>query len=183
MWPAIRQAYRWVHQAARLLDDEPARSGPEVRHRYQGLLGAMRRHRHKAGRLAPAIDHFLKVTGSYWPGLFHCYDLADLPRTNNDLERLFGSHRHHQRRATGRKTASPSLVLRGSVQIIAAAATRLQAYRGRDLTPHDADAWQALNRRLNQRRQRRTQRLRFRRDPDAYLRQLEIQVTQHALPA
>ena len=32
------------------------------------------------------MDHFLKVFRSYWPGLFHCYDVEDLPRTNNDLD-------------------------------------------------------------------------------------------------
>ncbi|HWT78832.1 MAG TPA: hypothetical protein VN648_08505, partial [Candidatus Methylomirabilis sp.] len=29
------------------------------------------------------LKQFLKVTRSYWPGLFRCYDAADLPRTNN----------------------------------------------------------------------------------------------------
>src|SRR5262249_52409471 len=34
-----------------------------------------------------------RVSRSYWPGLFACYEVADLPRTNNDLEHFFGSHR------------------------------------------------------------------------------------------
>ena len=25
-----------------------------------------------------------KVTASYWSGLSHCYDIPDLPRTNNE---------------------------------------------------------------------------------------------------
>jgi hypothetical protein len=33
------------------------------------------------------------VTKSYWSGLFFCYDVSDLPRTNNDLEHIFGSTR------------------------------------------------------------------------------------------
>ena len=67
-----------------------------------------------AGRLAPAVGHFVKVTRSYWPGLFACYDTADLPRTNNDLEQFFGAHRYHERRASGRKTACAGTVVRGS---------------------------------------------------------------------
>ena len=63
-----------------------------------GLLGAMARHRRASGRLAEAFAHFRKVTRSYWPGLFRCYDVADLPRTNNDLEQFFGSYRYHERR-------------------------------------------------------------------------------------
>ena len=50
-----------------------------------------------------AISTFLKVTQSYWPGLFHCYDVADLPRTNNDLEHCFGAVRYSERRASGRR--------------------------------------------------------------------------------
>ena len=38
------------------------------------------------GPLTPALAHFHKVTASYWPGLFCCYDVPGLPRTNNDLE-------------------------------------------------------------------------------------------------
>lgn len=51
-----------------------------------------------------AAQHFLKVSQSYGAGLFYCYDQADLPRTNNDLEHYFGAYRYHQRRASGRKT-------------------------------------------------------------------------------
>lgn len=56
----------------------------------------------QVGALTGGIEHFLKVTRSYWSGLFHCYDIQGLPRTNNDLEHIFGQWRHHQRRCTGR---------------------------------------------------------------------------------
>jgi hypothetical protein len=67
----------------------------------------------------------LKVTKSYWKGLFRCYRFAKgtLPGTNNDLEHLFGSARYHERRASGRRNASPAMVLRGSVRVVAAIAT------------------------------------------------------------
>ena len=64
-----------------------------------------------SGNLSGALGTFRKVTRSYWPGLFHCDDVADLPRTDNDLEQLFGSHRYHERRSSGRKVASPGLVV------------------------------------------------------------------------
>jgi hypothetical protein len=51
--------------------------------------------------LATMLSTFRKVTTSYWSGLFRCYDLADLPRTNNELEQYFGSARYHERRTTG----------------------------------------------------------------------------------
>ena len=104
-----------------------------VQRRFDGLMAAMARHRARAGDLAGAIDHFCKVTRSYRPGLFHCYAVPELPRTNNGLEQLFGSQRHHERRATGRKMASPAAVLRGEVRLIAATATRLHPPEARDL--------------------------------------------------
>ena len=99
--------------------------------------------------------------------------MADLPRTNNGLEQLFGSTRHHERRCTGRKVASPSLVLRGSVRIVAGLSTRQQAYSAQDLSDIKLDTWRKLKAGLEVRRESRTFRRRFRRDPKAYLHQLE----------
>jgi len=114
--------------------------------------------------------------------LFACYGAADLPRTNNDLEQLFGSHRYHERRATGRKGASPALVLRGSARLVAAMATRQREVTAADLAGADRGEWQRLRAELDQRRQRRVDRHRFRRDPDGYLRGLEARLNQSALP-
>jgi hypothetical protein len=142
----------------------------------------MTRHRDRVGKLTPAVDHFLKVSRSYWPGLFYCYKVPGLPKTNNDLEQFFGSHRYHERRATGRKTASPGLVLRGSVRIIAAAATRVRTFSASDLAPTSLEAWAELRSELDQRRQSRTLQRRFRQHPDAYLAQLETDWLQLTLP-
>lgn len=182
LWPAVRVAYRWVHQAAHLLSNEEQQPAGAVKRRLGGLLGAMMRHRGAAGALVPALEHFLKVSRSYWPGLFHCYEVPDLPRTNNDLEQCFGAHRYHERRATGRKGASPALVLRGSVQLIAAMATRLHAFAAWELAPEEVRDWKALRRELDTRRHRRTLRRRFRHHPDAYLAELETALVKLSLP-
>ena len=144
-----------------------------VRRRFDGLVAAMRQHRDSAGTLAYAVDHFVKVTGSYRPGLFHYYAAPDLPRTNNDLEQLFGSQRYHERRATGRKAASPAAVLRGEVRLLAATATRLRPPSARELGRVSRQQWHKLHQRLDQRRHARTLRTRFRRDPASYLAELE----------
>ena len=181
LWGPIGVAYGWVHEAAHILGSADA-TGPAVRARLGGLLGAMRRHRAATGPLGGAVDHFVKVSRSYWPGLFACYDTPDLPRTNNDLEQLFGSHRYHERRATGRKGASPALVLRGSARLIAGLATRQREVSAADLATADRNDWRSLRAELDRRRQRRVDRHRFRRDPDGYLRGLEAKLNQSALP-
>jgi len=179
----VERAYAWVHAAARMLGNEGSEDAGVVRRRFDGLVGAMRRHRGLAGALAPAIDHFAKVARSYRPGLFHCCAVPGLPRTNNGLEQLFGSQRYHERRATGRKAASPAAVLRGEVRLIAATATRIRPPSGRELGRANRQAWSELRHRLDQRRHARTLRTRFRRDPNAYLAELELQTCQPTLPA
>lgn len=176
-------AFPWVHAAARILNNEEALAAPEIQRRLQALLDVMARDREKAGTLAPAVDRFLRVSKSYWPGLFHCYSVDGLPRTNNDLEQFFGSCRHHERRATGRKGASPGLVLRGSVRLLAGAATRLRSRSAAELQPRDPAGWRQQRQQLEARRHVRRRGLRFRRDPKAYLENLEEQLSKLALPS
>ena len=154
-----------------------------MQRRFDGLVGAMLRHRDSAGSLSEAVEHFGTVTRSYRPGLFHCYSVPDLPRTNNYLEHEFGSQRYHERRASGRKTASPAVVLRGEARLIAAVATRQHPPSGADLGDVDREQSNELRQRLDHIPQARILRTRFRRDPDAYLAELEQKACQLTLPS
>jgi hypothetical protein len=178
----VRVAFGWVHRAAAVLRNKRGLDAAGVRRRYRGLVAAIARHCKASGRLAAAFAHFLKVSRSYWPGLFACYDEAGLPRTNNDLEQFFGSYRYHERRASGRKVACPGTVVRGSVRVVAATATRLRPIAVADLVPSDLKAWRDLRGSLERRQAVRTLGRRFRRDPVAYLRLLEESLIKKALP-
>jgi hypothetical protein len=83
LWPEVRIAFGWVHRVAVVLRNKNGLDAAGVRRRYRGLIGAIARHQESGGRLREAFAHFRKVTRSYWPGLFRCYDVAELPRTNN----------------------------------------------------------------------------------------------------
>jgi hypothetical protein len=181
-WPDVRTAFGWVRRLAAVLANRKGMDAAAVRRRYRGTIAALARHRATLGSLAEAFDHFRKVTRSYWPGLFRCYSVADLPRTNNDLEQFFGSYRYHERRCRGRKVACPGTVVRGSVRLVAAAATRLRPVGVADLVPSDLSAWQDLRGRLGQRQAVRTLGRRFRRDPSSYLRSLEDSLINLTLP-
>ena len=98
------------------------------------------------------------------------------PRTNNDLEHIFGTVRHHHRRCTGRKVAPASLVLRGSVQLIACVATQLVTWGVEQLAPVSVNDWLSLRSQLEQHRINRVEQLRFRRSPADYLANLESQL-------
>ncbi len=153
-----------------------------MRRRYRGLIGSLSRHGKTHGGFAEAFARFGKVTRSYWPGLFRCYDVDGLPRTNNELEQFFGSYRYHERRCSGRKVACPGTVVRGSVRLVAAAATRLRRVDAADLIPTELEAWRALRGSLERRQAVRTLGRRFRRDPAVYLRSLEESLINQALP-
>jgi hypothetical protein len=183
MWPAIRIAYDWVHRVARLLENEDALTGSEVRHRMEELLAEIGDGQAAVGPLQPAVAHFLKVSASYWPGLFHCYDVPGLPRTNNVLEQFFGSARYHQRRANGRIHATAATVVRGSVRVLASTASRLHHVGEYELRHPNLDRWRDLRQSLTLRQEARRQQGRFRKDPAAYLAALESMLLKPSLPS
>lgn len=187
LWAPIQAAYSFVHRAAHLLANHEDGDGIAVRQAYQELLADLRAAQLHLGPLAEAATHFRTVTASYWPGLFACYDVPDLPRTNNELEHYFGTARYLERRATGRKGASPALVVRGAVRVVAAVATYLMPPDALDaaalaLRPHDLAAWKQQRRQVEARHATRRTQARFRRDPAAYLASLEETLLKPALP-
>jgi hypothetical protein len=185
LWPPVRATYRWVKRVARLLENKGKRPGKDVRRGLSGLLSKMRQavSESKNPEVAEWLRWFVKVTRSYWGGLFPCYDSADLPRTNNDLEHLFGSHRYHERRASGRKQASPGLVVQGSVRVVASLATRLRPEEGLKLRTGYVEDWRRLRAELDKRRENRRKQRRFRHDPAKYLNRLEERCLDPSLPA
>jgi len=66
---------------------------------------------------------------------------------------------------------------------LAAAATRQHVYTAAELAEADPAKQAELRRHLESRRQRRVNRTRFRRDPQAFLQQLEEKLLQPVLPS
>jgi len=172
----VRQAFTWVHRAVHILNNHDHQPACAVQAQYQVVLDELREHKAEIGPLSGAIDQFLKITASFAPGLFHCYDIPHLPRTNNELEHAFGIIRHHERRATGRPGTVPGLVVRGAVRVIAAIATRLHPFTPDELCPLDHQAWWLLRRQVAYREEARRRQFRFRKDPVAYLADIEARL-------
>ena len=185
LFPPVRAAYQWVKRVARILKNHEQLPATKVRRRLSQLLVRMRQAAATTDEpsVQKSLFHFLKVTKSYRPGLFPCYESSDLPRTNNDLEHTFGSHRYHERRASGRRRASPGLVVLGSARVISSMATRLRPEEGLVLRPGYVPRWQELRADLEARRESRRKQHRFRHDPAGYLAALERQCLQLHLPS
>lgn len=173
---------KWIDQAVTILDNEQELPVLYVQQRFGAWAIFMSDHREQLGSLGDSISHLLKITRSYWSGLFHCYRVENLPKTNNDLEQVFGSFRHHQRRTTGRKKASASLLIRGESRLMAAVVTRIKTFTASDLATADLVAWRKQRSQLELLRQKRLQQLRFRREPENYLLELQIKLIQSILP-
>ncbi len=74
------------------------------------------------------------------------------------------------------RVAPASLVLRGSVQLIACIATQLTTFNAQQLASVPIADWHYLRSHLHQHRLHRVKQLRFRRSPADYLANLESQL-------
>ena len=178
LWPLLTLAYGWVHQAAHILANHEELTGEQVRAQYEQLLEQMDAQKNCVGNLSKAVDHFRKITESFAPGLFHCYDVAGLPATNNALEQCFGSARYHERRATGRRGAISGVVVRGPARVLATLATRLHSFSPAELCPSDYRSWRDLRQLLAYREEARRKQWRFRKHPTTYLAEIEERLLQ-----
>jgi len=178
LWPPLQNAYRFVHQAKAILANAEQDTGQRVRERYLALLAQMQNEIVTLGPLEGAFEHFCHITNNFAAGLFQCYDVEGLPRTNNELEHCFGVARVHERRATGRRGAIPGVVVRGSVRVMAAVTSKQQRFSVEDLRPRNYQRWRELRRQVQQREETRRQQWRFRKDPAAYLAAIEARLLQ-----
>ncbi len=101
----LQRGATWLRDIGCILkppDDSPI-TGEQVSQQLQTYLDDLLNLSDVAPRLDTFRHHLDKVSTSYWPGLFHCYDLEELPRTNNDVESLFRDTKRRLLRTTGQK--------------------------------------------------------------------------------
>jgi hypothetical protein len=86
LWPPVQAAYRWVHRVARLLENQKQLPAAQMRRGLSQILTKMRQAARQTQDevVRGQLHQFVKVTKSYWAGLFRCYESIDIPRTNND---------------------------------------------------------------------------------------------------
>jgi hypothetical protein len=176
LFASVRPLDERVYQVAHVLGNQDQQEAEAVQRDFAHQLVLIREQAEQSETGRSALLQFLKVTDSYAPHLFFCYQVADLPRTNNDLEQAFGKVRTAERRATGRRGAIPGLVVRGPVRVTASLATRLHLFTEEDLIPHDLSAWRTLRAQISSRQEARRKQFRFRKDPATYLADLEQQL-------
>ena len=188
----LRQAHTWLAELARhlepppLIDGAPAVSGALIRRRVETCLeelGLAVREGRIAPWLHPAVAHLGTVLRRLGDGLYHCYDVADLPRTNNDLEHFYRQLKAGERRITGRKRADNFVVRVGGFAVYAAATQgEAEVTLRRHLAGVSSSAWQEERASLRATQARQTQMRRFRLHRDRYLADLEARWMQLTVP-
>ena len=101
----FRHGAAWLRDIAYILEPAPAQplSAAHVAGQLRGYLDTVLRLPDVTPTLYEFGLHLDKVSRSYWPGLFHCYDVPGLPRTNNEIESRFRDTSRHLLRTTGQK--------------------------------------------------------------------------------
>jgi len=104
----VQQALDWVKPIKVILQQAPLPTEKEASPRGDTVA---RQLAHYLGPLADRSDlspwltafrkELLAISERYWSGLFHCYNIRGLPRTNNDHENLYGQIKRHLRRQRG----------------------------------------------------------------------------------
>ncbi len=101
----LQQGATWLEAMAQILapDPEVPRTGDQVAQLLRSYLDDLHHLPTRSPDLETLRQHLDRTSTSYWPGLFHCYDIEGLPRTNNALESLFRDTQRRLLRTSGQK--------------------------------------------------------------------------------
>jgi hypothetical protein len=172
----VRQALDWVDEVAGILNaprpttetDSPG--GNAVALKMAHYLGQLADITDLSPWLMQFRDTLLTLSERYWSGLFHCYDIIGLPRTNNDHESLYGQTKRQLRRQLGVSELREPLLRRGAWTIFQINAASPAELRER-LAHVSWEDYAAERDRFEQRQDQFRRRYRWRHHRDDVLRQ------------
>jgi len=184
----LAEGYSWVLDISAILDaslpqpppaagDAQAAPRPTAATTVQAQLDAYLQQLQARTDLSPPLiafrAHLSALTQRYAPGLFHCYAIPGLPRTNNDLESLFGNVRRRTLCTTGPYRAQQLLHDYGAWLLFETIPDQhRQLERLRQVS---VDDFRQERQCMQHHREDRTADLGFRRHPSDYLARLEAQ--------
>ncbi len=107
----VKRMREWVLAAEHILDGNWAEREEEVTNQqvgqrfdcWYGRLQALAQSGSLHQTEQQCLDHFLQVLAHLRPHLIHCYDVAQFPRTNNEMEGYIRAIKTRYRRISGRK--------------------------------------------------------------------------------
>ncbi len=111
-----RRQRQWLIDLEHLLDPDrdPGKTSAQVRQAVAAYLVDLTSHPATDPEDQAVADHINRIFRSFWWGLFASYDVAGLPRTNNELERYIRQIKMSQRRVSGRKNVQDFVIRYGA---------------------------------------------------------------------
>lgn len=158
---------------------KPPKGGSVIKRRLKTFLAS---HLEIAPTRGPGVylrrfvEHAIKVTESYWPGLFHCYEDPRIPQTSNRIEGVFGKGKRLLRACGGRKsTAVGPGSTGGSFFLFTVAYHETASRKEREdlLKQYSREGYQASRARQRVIRSPEAKRRQYARNPDGFLEGIE----------
>ena len=178
----VAEAQTWVTAIRQVLDaapvptaHAPAPGGDAVARQLAHVLGGLADRTDLSPWLQTVRGQVCGVSERYWRGLFVCYDVVGVPRTNNDLESLFGATRRRVRQQTGAKQVRRSIGRQGAWLLYPPDTEMRDVQQRLEGVPYAV--YQHERAHFEQRQARFRQRFRWRRNRAGVLDQLESQWT------
>ena len=111
-----RRQRQWLIDLEHLLDPErdPPKTSADVTQAVDHYLIDLLTHWAHDMEDQKVAVHINQIFRSFWWGLFTCYDVEGLPRTNNGLERFIRQIRMGYRRVSGRKNVHDFVIRYGA---------------------------------------------------------------------
>lgn len=178
----LQAAHDQLVGIAHLLEPAEPVGGAEVRQRVEARLEEVERAVDEGrvpGWLRYPLGHLVTVLRRLGDGLYHCYDVPGLPRTNNKLEQFYRRVKASERRITGHRRSDRFVVRVGGFAVYAIAASAVpEAEVLNHLRLVAASAWQEERAVLRANQERQVKMRRFHLHRAAYLADLESRWTQ-----
>jgi Transposase, Mutator family len=137
-YQALRQGAAWLRDIAYILESSPGHppSAAQVAGQLRSYLDTVLHLPSGTPTLAAFGLHLDKVSRSYWSGLFHCYDVPSVPRTNNELESRFRDTGRRLLRTTGQQGLTQRMLQRqGAWELLPHPQTEAQVLKAVGHTP------------------------------------------------
>jgi hypothetical protein len=170
----VRQR-QWLIDLDRLLDpNEPPASGAVVAQQVQTYLDRLQTTQAVSGDAwdQQVVAHIAQTFRNRWWGLFACYEVAGLPRTDNEMETFLRRLKTGQRRVTGRKNVHDFIVRYGRFAAFLDDTESQQALLTR-LLQVPLSAFEQVRAELDRFQELEQKRHRFRHDQPVFLAALE----------